>query len=169
MEHRTAARRRREADSAELMLTLSPPRTYFDWVETLNMLVEKSDDDAVLHALRQGTIEWQAGVSERFSVKLVDSVNTRLRAATERFRRDIDGARGQESYIAQAMIALRKEIAFLTQVIDLPTIPEDHRAQYYGMLRTQADAIQSVLEDSAKLEHTGKLGSIFRNHRINVF
>ena len=151
------------------MQTITPPRIYFEWVEVFDMLIDKTDDNAVLQALQQGTIEWQLGVSERFSNKMIDSVNVRLKAATEKFSRDFDNAYGQESYISQALLSFRKEMAFLFQVVDLPAIPEKDRIQYCDMIRTQADAIQGELENFAKTERTGKLENIFRNHRVNGF
>jgi len=151
------------------MQTLAPPRTYFEWVEVFDMLVEKMDDHTVLEALQSGRIEWQSDVSDRFSAKLVDAVNVRLKAATNKFSRDIDNARGQESYVVQALISLRKEMAFLAQVINLPAIPEKDRMQYRAMIQKQADAMQALLEDFSRSDRSGKLMSVIRNHRINVF
>jgi hypothetical protein len=151
------------------MAILTPPCTYFEWVEVLDMLIEETNDNEVLQALQSGTIEWQQGVSERFTAKLVEAVNLRLKAATDKFNRNINNARGQESYVAQALLSLRKEMSFLSRVINLPAIPEQDRVQYCIMIQKQADAMQILLEDSAKSDRSGKLTNIIRNHRINVF
>ena len=42
------------------------PHTYAEWASVLDMLKEKQDDEAVLSAMQQGTLEWQSGVAERF-------------------------------------------------------------------------------------------------------
>ena len=51
---------------------IAPPTTYSQWVTILDMLKEKVDDQAVLDAMLNGSLEWQSGVAERFSKKLVD-------------------------------------------------------------------------------------------------
>lgn len=143
------------------------PHTYAEWASVLTLLKDKADDDAVLAAMQAGTIEWQTGVAERFSKKLIDAVNSRMNAASDKFQLDIQRARGQERAIVQALLALRKEMRFLTRVLDIRAIPEQDRAQYVGLVRAQADAMQKSLEDSAKADRTGKLSSIIRNNRVN--
>lgn len=148
---------------------IKPPHVYSEWVEILNILKAKTDDNAVLLALQQGTIEWQSGVAERFAKKLTDSINARMNAASEKFQRDMNNARGQEGAIVQALLALRREMSFLSQAINLPVIPEKDRKQYYELVLKQADSMQASLEDSAKKDRTGKMGSIVRNHKVNAF
>ena len=143
------------------------PHTYAEWASVLTLLKDKTDDDAVLAAMQAGTIEWQTGVAERFSKKLIDAVNSRMNAASDKFQLDIQRTGGQERAIVQALLALRKEMRFLTRVLDIRAIPEQDRAQYVGLVRAQADAMQKSLEDSAKADRTGKLSSIIRNNRVN--
>jgi len=148
---------------------MQAPSIYSEWVEALDMLKAKTDDDTVLRALRGGTIEWQSGVAERFAKKLTDAINARMNAATDKFQRDMNNARGHEGHIVQALLALRKEMSFLSQAINLPAIPEKDRSQYYKLVLKQADNIQTSLEDSAKKDRTGKMSSIVRNHKVNNF
>lgn len=148
---------------------ITPPHTYAEWVSVLNLLQARTDDDAVLDAMLQGTIEWQSGVSERFAKKLLDVMNDRMNYASDKFQKEMLRARGQESAVVQALLALRKEMCFLSKAIALPAIPEKDRSQYYQLVINQANTMQSALEDSAKKDRTGKLASIVRNHRVNAF
>lgn len=150
------------------MIKIKTPSVYSEWVEVLDMLKAKTDDAAVLQALQQGTIEWQSGVAERFTKKLTDTINARMNAATDKFQRDLNNAQGHEGLIVQALLALRKEMSFLSKSINLPAIPEKERTQYYQLVLKHADSIQASLEDSAKKERTGKLASIVRNHKVNT-
>ena len=108
-------------------------------------------------------------MAERFAKKLVDTINARMNAATDKFQKSMSRSGGQEGAIVQALLALRKELSFLVKAIDLPVIPEKDRAQYCNLVREQADQIQTSLEDSAKKDRSGKLSSIVRNHKVNVF
>ena len=147
---------------------INPPRTYAEWVTVLDMLAARTNDEAVLEAMLNGTIEWQSGVAERFARKLVDTINARMNAATDRFQKEMSRAGGQESVIVRALVSLRKELGFLAKAISIPAIPAEDRVQYRRLVLEQADKIQKSLEDSAKHDRTGKLASIVRNNRVNA-
>lgn len=149
--------------------TIVPPRSYSEWVEVLDILKSRSDDDSVLQAMQQGTIEWQSGVAERFSKRLINVINYRMNLATDKFQRDMSHSNGQERAIVQALIGLRKEMRFLSQAINLPAIPEKDRKHYCQLVLSQADSIQNSLEESAKKDRSGKLSSLIRNNRVNSF
>lgn len=152
-----------------LATTIAPPRTYSDWVAVLNMLKTKSDDEAVLSAMQKGTLEWQSGVAERFAKKLIDVINYRMNSATDKFQKEMSRSNGQERAIVQALLALRKELCFLSKAINLPAIPDKDRQHYYQLVISQANSVQSSLEDSAKKDRSGKLASIVRNNKVNAF
>lgn len=145
------------------------PNTYAEWVTILTDFKNKKNDEDVLKAMKAGTIQWQSGVAERFSKKLIDAVNSRMNAASDKFQRDISRSQGQESTIVQAILALRKEMAFLAAAIDLPAIPDEERTHYKKLVIQQADNMQKALEDSAKNDRSGRMSSIVRNHKVNSF
>lgn len=151
------------------MTKITPPVTYFEWVSVLEELKSRTNDEAVLSAMQKGMIEWQSGVAERFSRKLIDVINYRMNTASDKFQKDMAHANGQERMIVQALLALRREMCFLAQAMDLPVIPEKERHQYRELVTHQANIMQSSLEDSAKKDRSGKLLSIVRNHKVNVF
>lgn len=146
---------------------IKPPTTYSEWVNIFDMLKTREDDQEVLQAMLHGTVEWQSGVAERFSRKLIDAVNYRMNTATDKFQTEMSRSRGQEGAIVQALLALRKELSFLAQAINLPALPEKDRQHYYQLVLNQANSIQKSLEDSAKTDRTGKLASIVRNNKVN--
>lgn len=152
-----------------ISVDITPPRTYAEWAAVLDMLKSKTDDESVLSAIQQGTIEWQSGVAERFAKKLIDVINYRMNNASDKFQKEMGRAYGQERAIVQALLALRKEMCFLSKAINLPAIPEKERQQYYQLVISQADRMQSSLEDSARKDRSGKLASIVRNNRVNAF
>ena len=54
------------------------PHTYAEWINLLACFTQRENDEEVLLAMQSGTLEWQSGVAERFSKKLIDSVNERI-------------------------------------------------------------------------------------------
>ncbi len=145
------------------------PHTYAEWNEVLKKYKAKESDADVLQAMQQGTIEWQSGVAERFSRKLLEATNARLNAASDKFQRDMTHSRGSEGGLIQALLDMRKELALLAGAVNIPAVPEEQRKQFVQIVLDQADQVQSSLEDSAKQDHSGKLSSIIRNHRVNAF
>ena len=148
---------------------ITPPKTYAEWVTVLDLLKSKENDDAVLKAMQLGTVEWQSGVAERFSKKLIDSINFRMNAASDKFQKDMSRAYGSEREIVLALLSLRKEMCFLSKAINLPALPEKERSQYLNLVIEQANNMQNSLEDSAKKDRTGKLTSIVKNNTVNSF
>ena len=69
----------------------------------------------------------------------------------------------------QSLLNLRKELKFLSEVLNIAIIPEKDREQYRDLVVNQANIIQNSLEESAKNDHSGKLLSIVKNHRVNNF
>lgn len=148
---------------------IAVPHTYAEWADALAALQAGADDQSVLEAMRQGSVAWQDGVAERFSKRLIDAVNFRMDAASDKFQKALTRARGQESVVVQALLTLRRELRFLAEVIQLPALPEETRKKYGQLVVEQADQMQSSLEASAKEDRSGKLSHIVRNHRINDF
>lgn len=151
------------------MTYITPPATYSEWSVILGRLKEQVDDAAVLDAMQQGKIEWQTGVAERFTRKLVDVINFRMNMAIDKFQLEMKRSSGQERLIVQALIALRKELLFLSKAVCIPAIPEKNRIQYQQLIISQANSIQSSLEESAKQDRSGKLACIVKNTKVNMF
>lgn len=148
---------------------ISAPHTYSEWVQVLNILKDKSNDAEVLAAMRSGTIQWQSGVAERFAKRLMDTVNYRINTASDKFQKDLNRAHNQERAVVQALLGLRRELAFLAEAINLPVLPDKDRQQYVQLVISQADRIQNSLEESAKRDRSGKMSNIVKNHRVNLF
>ena len=148
---------------------IKEPHTYAEWVTVLDILKEGTDDVDIAEAMRKGTLEWQSGVAERFMNKLIDVINFRMDYASDRFQKSISRTNGEERVVIQSMLALRKEMSFLAEIIDLPAIPENERYQYKQLVLEQADNMQASLENSAQKDRSGKLLNIIKNHKINRF
>lgn len=147
---------------------MNAPHTYAEWVALLDEFKTGTNDTEVLAAMKAGTLEWQTGVADRFAKKLTDAINTRMNRASDRFQRDMGRLNAGEGGIVRALLALRRELSFLKSAMNLPVIPEKDRMQYCQLVQDQADNMQRSLEDSAKRDRTGKLGSIVRNNRVNT-
>ena len=147
---------------------LNVPKTYPEWNQLLTKLKNKTDDREVLFAMQRGTLEWQSGVAERFTNKLVDAINSRMNDASDKFQKTM-GRPGGDSQVIMALDGLRKEYYFLCQCVDLPCLPPDIKKQYIGLIVDQANKTQESLEDSARRDRTGRLRFLVKQHAVNNF
>ena len=54
------------------------PNTYSEWVTVLTDFKNKKNDEDVLRAMKAGSIQWQSGVAERFSRKLIEAGSVQI-------------------------------------------------------------------------------------------
>lgn len=148
---------------------IKSPHTYSEWVKVLDILKSKENDRDCLEAMKKGTIEWQSGVAERFSKRLIDVVNYRMDKAIDKFQLELSHGHGQEGAITRALLSLRNELSFLAKVMDLPCMPEGDRKHYINLVIDQANSIQASLEKSSQHDRSGKMASIVRNNKVNIF
>lgn len=149
---------------------IRPPSTYAEWVSILDIFDKKiGNDEATISAMRQGTLNWQSGVAERFTKKLTEVINDRLNAASDKFQRDINHTMGQDCLVIQALLRLRMEIENVFKITELNCVPEKYRVEYGRLVLEHADKMQKSLDLSARNDRTGKLSAIVRNHRVNDF
>lgn len=139
---------------------------YSEWVDILNILKNRTNDEEVLEVMKKGTIEWQSGVAERLTKRLINIVNERMQYAIDKYQ---SVKYYDERGFIQSLLNLRKELKFLSEVLNIAIIPEKDREQYRDLVVNQANIIQNSLEESAKNDHSGKLLSIVKNHRVNNF
>ena len=144
------------------------PHTYADWMEIISELRLRNNDKEVLLAMQQGSIEWQTGVAERFTQKLWDCVHERINIATDKFDADAKHWKGEHDII-QSILNLRRELAYLSQVVNIPSIPEKFREMYNKSMSDIISKQQNSLEESAKKDRSGKMLSIVRNHKLTAF
>jgi hypothetical protein len=152
---------------AEKPVMIAPPKTYAQWTDLFKTFSAGMADEDVLHAMRTGTIAWQSGVAERFAQRFIDTLNTRMKCASDVFDRDMQRASDERTMIS-ALLALRRSLAFLRTVADLPAVPAEQRAQFVALVQHAADRMQESLISSAKNDRTGKMSALVRNHKVNA-
>ena len=144
------------------------PHTYAEWISILDELKTKTNDSEVLVCMKNGTLEWQVHVADRFIKKLIDVVKFRIDRAIDKFAKEQRASNGNESQIIQSLLSLRKELIFLLQVVDINAIPNEDRKKLKEIIVENANSIQKSLEDSAKDDRSGKMSSIVKNNRVNL-
>ena len=149
---------------------MQSPHTYAEWVAILDEFSNKTNDDVVIPAMKAGTLDWQAGVADRFMQKFIASVNKRMNEAVDRLGRASSKVNGHEGLLTKALFACRKEFLVLIDAVDIPAFPEEYRSECRELIKSQADEVQKSLENSAlRLDSSGRWKSLFKRTPVNVF
>ncbi|MHC5227982.1 hypothetical protein ACYSNW_06830 [Enterococcus sp. LJL99] len=148
---------------------MNTPKTYSEWISLIEEFRNGSGEKVqqTVEVMKNGSLEWQSGVAERFMKHLNEAIDERLQQATQQFQRNFSRSNGSEREILQSLLTLRKELQFLQTAVDLPVLPEDVRQQLIGIMKEQRQQLQQSLEETAKSDRTGKLGSLVRNNRVD--
>ena len=144
------------------------PKIYIEWVNILNLLKERKNNEEILEKMENGKLEWQDGVAQRFVDKLTQVINYRIKIATDKFSQDLRRGTSNERVTVQSLIALKKEFLFCSRICKIRILPDEIQKKLYELIADQAKNIQTSLENSAKNDRTGKLLSIVRNNKISI-
>jgi hypothetical protein len=144
------------------------PKIYIEWVNILNLLKERKNNEEILEKMENGKLEWQDGVAQRFVDKLTQVINYRIKIATDKFSQDLSRGTRNERVTVQSLIALKKEFLFCSRICKIRILPDEIQKKLYELIADQAKNIQTSLENSAKNDRTGKLLSIVRNNKISI-
>jgi hypothetical protein len=123
------------------------PTTYAAWASLLDRFAE--GDDAVLGALHDGKLEWTAIVAERFTRRITEAFNSRLKRAVSGLQRELDGSRGNAQVIGQGLIRARTQLGPLASLAALPVLPGEVRDHLRAELERLIRQTQASLERSA--------------------
>ena len=148
---------------------MKAPATYAEWNKILKELREDGVREDIMVAIKSGQLEWQDGVAQRFAQQLSDTINTVINKANDAFSWQIQCGNNGEGAIVRGLLHLRRELQFAHELASLGILPDDVRVDYQKLVSNQADKMQKSIEDSAqKIDRTGKLSSIIRNHKVNI-
>lgn len=147
---------------------MNSPQTYADWTRCFDEIKQGLNDEATISLMEDGSLSWSSGVAERFCSQLFEVINFRIDGASKRLQRNMDMARGNETAIVNALLGLKRELKLLKKLTILPAIPVEKRDYFSWQIVDYARNAQRSLEDSAKNDRSGRLGSLIRNNRIDT-
>lgn len=144
---------------------MTGPTTYAEWSDCIDAFETGTQDDEVLTAMSQGTLSWTSGVANLFSERIGSAFSIRLGRCADRMERDFKSG-SDETTVVRAMLDTRRTLTLLYRVATVPAFPEILREHLTSEIRNYADRAQQSLEDSAKHDRSGRLGSQLRNNSL---
>jgi hypothetical protein len=148
---------------------MKPPTAYSEWVACLDVLASESQDDEVLYAMENGTLEWTSGVAERLTTRLYETADRRLTRAADLLQRDLNRAGGVSADIVRAILGGRRRIALVMRIASLPALPDYAREHLTAVVGGYAEKAQQSMEATARQDRSGKALSLLRSNSISNF
>jgi hypothetical protein len=124
------------------------PHAYAEWVPLIERF--RDGDDSALTAMRAGTMEWTNIVAERWTSRMSEALNIRLKKVSADLQLALDRARGDAFSVSRAMLGARRALAPLQIAASLPCAPENVRTHFADELTRFIAQTQESLESGAK-------------------
>ncbi len=148
---------------------MKPPTTYAEWMQCLDVLHDDTSDshEDVVQAMEQGEITLTGGVAERFVLRLLETLDHRLKRTANLLQRDLDRSNGRSAEIVHAILAGRRRLAQARRLTALSALPVEVQQKLASLVSEVAETAQSAMEASARQDRTGRALSILRNNAIS--
>ncbi len=144
---------------------MTPPQTYAQWSDWLDRLSLGVEDEACLAQMAIGRMEWSGPSAKLFTQRLTEEYNRRLTHCATRLTQDLRAGNDEVS-IVRAILDARSKLTFLDRLGRMPNLPQLLATHLQDEVKKYAERAQSSLEDSAKLDRTGRLASLLRNNSL---
>jgi hypothetical protein len=144
----------------------SAPATYAEWVPLLERF--RDGDDSVLELLLAGSIEWTNVVAERWTARLADAFDVRLKAVSSRLQLALDRSRGDAFAVSQALLGARRALGPLLAAATISCVPQNVREHFAGEVARFAAQTQQSLEASARRNRADALLKAVRDNALTV-
>lgn len=145
------------------------PSVYSDWSKIFDDIetweIGHVDEEVLLN-MEQGTIEWTDGVSQRLTLRLIDTVNKRLQKLNLFYNKRLSMSYSTFD-LSNLLVIFRKELIFIKRLDSLLIWPDEIKAELVRDLVNYANKAQKTLEDSAKHDLSGELKRIVLNYRLD--
>lgn len=148
------------------MTAVSVPATYAEWVPLLQRF--RDGDDSVLDLLLAGTIEWTNVVAERWTARVAEAFDARLKKVASSLQLALDRSRGDAFSVSQALLGTRRALAPLHTAAAMSCAPESVRKHFAAEVARFAAGTQESLEASAKRNHADALLKALRDNPLTI-
>lgn len=145
---------------------MKSPTTYGEWSMLLEQLKRGTHDEEIMRAMESGTITWSAGVAERFTRLVIETMEHRLRGVVDSFQKELNRAAGSETAIILALNTARRRFSFINRLCELPVFPKLVKLSVKNLFNQYIQDTQAGLEQSAQADRTGRLRLLFKNNPL---
>lgn len=148
------------------MTAAAAPASYSDWVTVLERF--RDGDDEVLDLMLRGTLEWTNVVAERWTSRVEEAFDARLRQAASRLQLALDRSRGDAFLVSQALLGARRTLSPLYAAAAMPCAPAQVRDHLTAKVAAFAARTQESLESGARRDRADVLLKALRDNALTA-
>lgn len=148
------------------MVENKPPQTYLEWVNCIDSVHRNDDVDSIIRLMEQGDLDWTSGVAERFTRRLCELIDKKIKEASDQFQIDMRRSTGTEIDTAHALLSMRRTYTLVFRLASIPVLSDNAGSSVREMVQKSFEATKKSLEESAKKDRTGQMSRLIRNISI---
>lgn len=143
------------------------PTTYAEWLNCFDRFRDEQFEEEVIVAMKNGTIEWQSGVAERFTKSLFDLIDYKIEFIMKSMNMKFSKQLKSKLEIENALLHTRRSLKKLLIFSSMESIPKDLRKKIKKYIEDTADTIQSAILDSVERDRIGEMVVLVKNNAVN--
>ena len=143
------------------------PTTYFEWVQAIEYIKDKPQNDLYIETLRKGTLDTSGELIYKIGQELGNVIKYRtektIASFTDYLRTGID-----YNGLSLQIIKVRKEFNYSKKLVYLNIFPRDLSDKLADIIQKNADQLQNTLVEKTKdADRSGILNSLIKQNPIN--
>lgn len=149
-------------------MSVKIPTQYSEWCKCLEIFLQGDNDLEILSVMEKGTIEWKAGLAERFINKYTDTFNEKLKKIVDKLNKGLSYCNSEADYVSVLSLT-RKQLENIARFATLKVVPEQYQTDFLKAIENNATNIQESLIHSSKSDSSGMLTNIIKKHSLKNY
>ena len=146
---------------------MKEPTTYYEWIQAINYIKDKPQNDLYIETLRKGTLDTSDELIYKLGLELGNVIKYRMEKTiasfTEYLRTGVD-----YNGLSLQIIKVRKEFNYSKKLVYLSIFPKDLSNKLADVIQRNADQLQNTLVEKTKdADRSGILNSLIKQNPIN--
>ncbi len=146
---------------------MKEPTTYYEWIQAINYIKDKPQNDLYIETLKKGTLDASDDVIMKICRELSDVIRYRTEKTISSFMEYLKTGVDYNGLSLQ-IIKVRKEFNYSKKLVYLDIFPKDLRDRIADLIQKNADRLQETLVTQTKnSDRSGILNSLIKQNPIN--
>ena len=146
---------------------MKEPRTYYEWIQALDYIKDKPQNDLYVEILRKGTLETDDVIINKIGRELASVIQYRTEKMLSSFMQYLSGGVDYNG-LSLEIIKVRKEFNYSKKLVYLKIFPRDLSDRIAAVIQDNADRLQETLVEKTKnTDRSAILNSLIKQNPIN--
>ena len=146
---------------------MKEPTTYYEWIQAIDYIKDKPQNDLYIETLRKGTLETDNLIINKIGRELASVIQYRTEKTISSFMEYLKSGVDYNG-LSLEIIKVRKEFNYSKKLVYLKIFPRDLSDKIAAVIQDNADKLQEILVEKTKnADRSGILNSLIKQNPIN--